>query len=649
MGKRRQSDAYDEHSIKTLDERSHVRLRPAMYIGDTGIFGLHHLVYEVVDNSIDEITNGFGDLITCRIYDDGSVSVEDNGRGIPVGTHKDSQKSAAETIMTSLHSGGKFGNDSYMTSSGLHGIGVSAVNFLSEHLELIVRREGFEWKQTYAKGIATSSMEKGSSTEDTGTFVKFKPDHTIFQTVEFQYKILYDRLKELAYLNKGVKIVIINDNSHEKAEFYSDGGISAFVVDLNKNKDTVSPIIYFENEVRVKNENVAGGAYNVKFQVALQYTKTYSDIMFSFANNVNTRDGGTHLTGFKSALLDAVVKYAERKKLFKGLPVRPTSRDALEGLTAVISIKLPNPEFEGQTKSTLGNPEIKPIIRDQVCETITEYFGKHEAVAMVIAEKVSQACIAREEARKAKETVRRKNILSTLGSLPGKLADCSEKDPDICELFIVEGDSAGGSSKQGRNRKFQAILPVKGKVLNVEKCELSKVLDNEEIKSLISAMGIDIKTGDISRLRYGKIIISCDADVDGAHIASLLLTLFYRFMKDLVVGGHVYIAQPPLYRAKYGKEDHYIMDDEALAEWKQSVKNPDKAIITRFKGLGEMNPEQLSHTTMNPATRKLARVVVADDAETDRIYSVLMGKDINARREYIVQNAFIVHEDEIDA
>jgi len=644
-----QSSIYDEQSIKTLDERSHVRLRPAMYIGDTGIFGLHHLVYEVVDNSIDEITNGYGNLITCRIYNDGSVSVEDNGRGIPVGVLKDSKKSAAEVIMTSLHSGGKFGNDSYKTSSGLHGIGVSAVNFLSEELDLVVWRNGFEWKQSYAKGIPTTAVEKGSSTDKTGTYVKFKPDHKIFQTVDFQYKILHDRLKELAYLNKGVKIVVVDDNTNEKAEFYSDGGISAFVVDLNSNKETVSPIIYLQDEVQVKNENVESGPYNVSFEIAIQYTKTYSDIVYSFANNVNTRDGGTHLTGFKSALLEAIVKYAERKKLFKGLPVRPTSRDVLEGLTAVISVKLPNPEFEGQTKSTLGNPEIKPIIRDQALEAITDYFGKHESIAMAIAEKVSQACIAREEARKAKETVRRKNILSTLGSLPGKLADCSDKNPETCELFIVEGDSAGGSSKQGRNRNFQAVLPVKGKVLNVEKCELAKVLDNEEIKSLIAAIGIDIKTGDISKLRYDKIIISCDADVDGAHISSLLLTLFYRFMKQLVVDGHVYLAQPPLYRAKYGKEDYYIMDDEELAKWKKTVKNPEKAIITRFKGLGEMNPEQLSITTMNPQTRKLARVVVADEDETDRIYSILMGRDINARREYIVQNAFIVHEDEIDA
>jgi DNA gyrase subunit B len=429
---------YDENSIQVLDERSHVRLRPAMYIGDTGIFGLHHLVYEVVDNSIDEITNGYGDKITCIIHKDGFVTIEDNGRGIPVGTHSQTGKAAAETVLTSLHSGGKFDSISYKTSSGLHGIGVSAVNFLSEQLDLTIYKEGYTWRQTYKKGITATEFSKGDETDKTGTIVKFKPDHLIFQTVEFQYKILYNRLKELAYLNKGVRINLIDEKTSEQIEFYSDGGIKAFVDDLNKDKEVLCTGIYFNDTVTVKNQ-VSNQQYDVIIEAAFQYNKTYTDVIYSFANNVNTRDGGTHLSGFKSALLDAIVKYAEKKKLFKGLDIRPTPRDILEGLTAIISIKLPNPEFEGQTKSTLGNPEIKEIVYDFVLESITKLFDNDDGLALTIAEKISQACIAREEARKARETVRRKNILSSL-SLPGKLADCSSKNADICELFVVEGD-----------------------------------------------------------------------------------------------------------------------------------------------------------------------------------------------------------------
>lgn len=637
---------YDEDSIQSLDDRTHVRLRPAMYIGDTGVFGLHHLVYEVVDNSVDEITNGFGNLIHVVIYKDGYVSVQDNGRGIPVGLHKVSKRPAVETVMTSLRSGGKFDNANYSTSAGLHGIGVSAVNFLSDNLELIIERDGFTWTQSYRQGKPIADLAKGSATDKTGTFTKFKPDHKIFQTTDFQYKILHDRLKEVAYLNRGVRIILEDQRTEEKAEFYSDGGISAFVVDLNSGKKEVSPVILLSHEANVKSE--ALGAYKVKIEVALQYTQTYSDTVLSFANNINTRDGGSHLSGFKSALLDAIIKHAERKKLFKSTELRPTPKDMLEGLTAVVSIKLPNPELEGQTKSTLGNPEIKVIMYDSMLECVTEYFTKYEGIANAIVEKVIQACIAREEARKARDTVRRKNILSS-NTLPGKLADCSEKNPDLCEIFIVEGDSAGGSAKQGRNREFQAVLPIRGKILNVEKSELAEILDNKEIKSLIAAIGIDIQSGDLTKLRYSKIIICCDADVDGAHISSLLLTLFYRFMKSLLTEGHVYIAQPPLYRIKYGKDDVYVMDDEELAGWKRKAKNPDKATITRFKGLGEMNAEQLGDTTLNPETRKLARVVVSDDAETSRIYAVLMGHDIDARREYIVQNALTITEDAIDA
>lgn len=638
-----QQHNYNEDSIKVLDAISHVRLRPAMYIGDTGIFGLHHLVYEVVDNSIDEITNGYGDKITCIIHKDGFVSVQDNGRGMPVGIHKETKRPAAETIMTTLYSGGKFENKDYKTSSGLHGIGVSAVNFLSEKLQLTIERDGFVWQQSYSKGRTTSDFIKGDASSQTGTIVKFKPDRTIFQTVEFQYNILYNRLRELAYLNKGVRIILQDERSGESAEFCSVGGISALVSEMNTDKTCRCPVIYFNLDVPVENKD-----YSVVIETAFQYNDSYSDSILSFVNNVNTRDGGTHLTGFKNALHDAIVTYAEKKKMFKGLPVRPSIRDSLEGLCAVISVKLPNPEFQGQTKAALGNPEIKTIVHDELLKTIITYFTANETIAENIAGKVAEACIAREEARKARETVRRKNILSS-SSLPGKLADCSEKNADLCELFIVEGDSAGGSSKQGRNRNFQAVLPIKGKILNVEKCELSKILDSDEVKALIAAIGINIQTGDISNLRYNKIIISCDADVDGAHISSLLLTLFYRFMKPLLLNGHIFIAQPPLYKVKLGKDDFYLNDDEALIEWKNKTKNHEKAIITRFKGLGEMNPEQLGETTMNPKTRRLARVVITNDGETDKIFTILMGNDIDSRRDYIVENALCITEQEIDA
>jgi len=425
---------YDEHSIRSLDDRSHVRLRPAMYIGDTGISGLHHMVYEVVDNSIDEITNGHGDLITCIIFEDGYISIEDNGRGIPIGNKKGI--SAVQVVMTSLRSGGKFDNDGYKTSSGLHGIGVSAVNFLSNRLELIIYREGYEWHQSYKKGKVETEVIKGESTKKTGTYIKFKPDNTIFQTIEFQYKILHDRLRELSYLNKGLRIKLIDKRSNKEDEFYSEDGITALVADINSEKDCQCPIIYFNKAIDVSGKNVE---YNIDIEIAFQYNQDFSDSIFTFANNVNTRDGGSHLTGFKSGLYEVIIAYTEKKKMFKNLKIRPTQKDILEGLVAVISVKLPNPEFEGQTKSTLGNPEIKNAVRDQVIKTLTALFSKNNEIADVICEKVSQACIAREEAKKARDTVRRKNILSST-SLPGKLADCSEKNPDLCELFIVEGD-----------------------------------------------------------------------------------------------------------------------------------------------------------------------------------------------------------------
>jgi len=432
---------YDENSIQSLDDRQHVRLRPAMYIGDTGITGLHHMVYEVVDNSIDEVTNGHGNLITCIITKDGYVSVEDNGRGIPVG--KKNGIPAAQLVMTSLRAGGKFNNDGYKTSSGLHGIGVSAVNFLSNELRLTIYREGFEWHQSYKKGKIETEFSKGNATDKTGTYIKFKPDNTIFQTVEFQYKILHDRLRELAYLNKGLQIKLIDERSSDEVEFYSEDGITALVSDINNGRDTQCSVIYFDEEVNVTGKNVKN--HNIEVEVAIQYNKGYSDTLFTFANNVNTRDGGSHLTGFKTGLHETIAAYAEKKKMFKNMKIRPTPKDVLEGLVAVISVKLPNPEFEGQTKSTLGNPEIKTAVRDLIVKKLTTYFSKNSKDADAICEKVVQTCIAREEARKARDTVRRKNILSS-SSLPGKLADCSEKNPDLCELFIVEGDCFDGKT-----------------------------------------------------------------------------------------------------------------------------------------------------------------------------------------------------------
>lgn len=453
---------YDENSIKTLDARSHVRLRPAMYIGDTGVFGLHHLVYEVVDNSIDEITNGYGNRITCIIHNDGYVTVIDNGRGIPVGIHKETQRPAAETIMTSLYSGGKFENDSYKTSSGLHGIGVSAVNFLSEKLELTVQREGFIWTQSYSKGKPITEFVRGGVSEETGTKIRFKPDHTLFQTIEFQYKILHDRLRELAYLNKGVHIILTDERTEESADFCSDDGISGLIVEMNTGKVCRSPVIYFCEEVNVKRQKKDKkdkDSYTVFIEVAFQYNDTYSDSIISFVNNVNTRDGGTHLTGFKNALHNTIVTFAEKKKMFKNLAVRPTPRDSLEGLVAIISVKLPNPEFQGQTKSSLGNPEIKSIVFEELTKAIGDYFQSNSDVAESIAGKVAEACIVREEARKARETVRRKNILSST-SLPGKLADCSEKDPNKCEIFIVEGDCFHKSTKLHTINGLKPIIDI---------------------------------------------------------------------------------------------------------------------------------------------------------------------------------------------
>ena len=644
MAKKR--DNYTASSISVKTDREHVRLRPSMYISDTGEFGLHHMVSEVVDNSIDEISSGHGTRIDCVIHKDGTVSVTDDGRGIPTDVHPDTKQPACETVMTMLRAGGKFeANDdegSYKKTSGLHGIGVSAVNMLSSTLDLTIWRDGFEHTMSFREGETSSKLVKGAAAgKRTGTCVRFKPDRKIFPNIEFKYKIIANRLRELAYLNKGIIISLKDerDKDIEPLELHSKDGLSDFVKYLTGDKEIIHQEIVHVTASDKKND--------CDVEVAFQYNNSYGSEVRSYTNNINTRDGGTHLNGFKSALQDAITAYGEKKKLFKGEDVRPTAGDVLEGIVAIISVKVNNPEFEGQTKSKLGNSWVKEVVREKVAGAIDTYFSENPLEAERVTSKIVQAIIAREAARKARETVRRKNILSSSG-LPGKLADCSEKDPAKSELFIVEGDSAGGSAKQGRDRRFQAILPLKGKVLNVEKKTLTQMLDNNEVQSLIQALGINIQNGDISRLRYHKVIIMTDADVDGAHISSLLLTVFYKYMRPLIDAGNLYLAQPPLYRARIGKEDSYLMDDAELAAWKKG-KDLSRAVIQRFKGLGEMNPDQLKATTLNLNSRRLAKVVITDDGETSRMFSILMGSDVAPRKQYIMSHADMISEDQIDA
>lgn len=644
----KKKDVYDASSIGVLDDRQHVRLRPSMYIADTGTFGLHHMVSEVIDNSIDEISSGHGSQIDCVIHKDGSISITDDGRGIPVDTHSKTNLPACETVMTTLRAGGKFetnteeGSGSYKKTSGLHGIGVSAVNMLSSIMDLTIWRDGFEWKMQFAEGLTSKKLSKGVAVgKKTGTQVRFRPDKKIFQVTEFQYKIIADRLRELAFLNKNIRITVKDErkDGKEQEEFYSEDGLVGFVTYLMGSNTPVHEEIVYVCETDKKT--------NCDVEVAFQYNEKYNDNILAYTNNINTREGGTHLAGFKSALLEAITAYGEKKKLFKGENVRPTPSDIAEGLVAIVSVKVDNPEFEGQTKSKLGNAWVKEVVKNLVAEAIDAYFSSNPASAERITSKIVSAVIAREEARKARESVRRKNILSSSG-LPGKLADCSERDPSKSELWIVEGDSAGGSAKMGRNRRFQAILPLKGKVLNVEKKTLTQMLDNKEINSLIGALGINVQTGDISKLRYHKIIITCDADVDGAHISTLILTLLYKYMRPLIDAGHVYLAQPPLYKVKYGKSESYLQDDIALDKWKKG-KDQEKMSIQRFKGLGEMNPSQLGSTTLDPNTRKLARVVITDEGETSKMFTVMMGAEVAPRKEFIMTNARMIDESQIDA
>ncbi len=625
---------YDATSIQVLEGLDAVRKRPAMYIGDIGLRGLHHLIWEVVDNSVDEALAGHCDDVTVTIEQDMSVTVRDNGRGIPVDMHATMKKPALEVVMTTLHAGGKFDSNSYKVSGGLHGVGVSVVNALSEWCKVEVLLDGKVYSQDYRQGAPTGPMqtrpaekkEKGS-----GTTVRFKPDAGIFEETEFHYDTVAARLRELAFLNNGLSIHLRDERTSKATDYFYKGGILEFVKYLNTNKDTLhAKPVFFSRE-----------RDNVSVEVCLQYNDTYGESLLSFVNNINTIEGGTHVGGFRSALTRTLTNYASKEGLLKNAKVEITGEDVREGLVAVISVKMQNPQFEGQTKTKLGNSEIKGAVETVVGEGLREYFEENPSVARKIIEKMVSAARAREAARKARELARRKTILDG-GSLPGKLADCAYDDPGLCELYIVEGDSAGGSAKQGRDRRYQAILPIRGKILNVEKARLDKILANEEIRSIFMALGCGVEPEfDIARLRYHKIILMADADVDGAHIRTLLLTLLFRKLRPLVDAGHIYIAQPPLFLVKAGKEEIYCYNekerDEASA--RMGKKNTQ---VQRYKGLGEMNPDQLWKTTMNPETRTLLKVTSDDAVEADRIFTILMGEQVEPRRQFIEENALYV-------
>jgi DNA gyrase subunit B len=600
-----------------------------MYIGSTDARGLHHLVYEVVDNSIDEALAGYCTNIEVTIRPDHSVKVVDNGRGIPVEVIPKYQKSALEVVLTMLHAGGKFDNNAYKVSGGLHGVGVSAVNALSEWLEAEVRRDGKLYKQRYECGKPVTPVTTIGESTGSGTTITFKPDKTIFETLEYDIETLENRLRELAFLNKGVKITLKEEFTQKEQMFQYEGGIVSFVEFLNKNKNMLhAKPIYFQKQ---KDTTVV--------EIAMQYNDSYTENVYAFANNINTHEGGTHLVGFKAALTKVSNDYAKSKNFLKG-DDKLSGDDVREGLTAIINVKLTNPQFEGQTKTKLGNSDIKGIVETLVSDGLSEFLEENPAAAKSILMKALEAAEAREAARKARELTRRKSALE-ISALPGKLADCSEKDPALSEIYIVEGDSAGGSAKQGRNRKFQAILPLRGKILNVEKARLTKILKNEEIRALITAIGAGIGDGeefDILKTRYHKIVIMTDADVDGSHIRTLLLTLLYRYMRPLIESGYIYIAQPPLFKVKKGKSEFYVYNEEELNK-KLAEIGRDGITMQRYKGLGEMNPQQLWDTTMNPETRTMLKVALEDAIKADEIFTILMGDKVEPRREFIEKHA----------
>ena len=623
--------SYDESQIQVLEGLEAVRKRPGMYIGSTSSRGLHHLVYEIVDNSIDEALAGFCKNIEVAINEDNSITVIDDGRGMPVGIHPKMGKSTVEVIMTVLHAGGKFGGGGYKVSGGLHGVGASVVNALSEYCEVTVTREGHVWQQKYSRGNILCDLTKIGDSDGHGTKVMFKPDPEIFEDTIFDFEVLASRLRELAFLNKGLAITLRDKREEEERveKYHYEGGIKEFVSYLNRNKEVLheSPI-YVEGE---KDGIIA--------EIALQYNDGYNESLYSFANNIDTIEGGTHLAGFKSALTRAINDYAKRFGHIKDSDKNLSGDDAREGLTAVVSVKISEPQFEGQTKTKLGNSEVSGVVDSIVAEGVSIFLEENPAVGKIIIDKALMAARARDAARKARELTR-KSVLER-STLPGKLADCSSKDPKECEIYIVEGDSAGGSAKQGRNRKFQAILPLRGKILNVEKQRLDRILNSETIRSMITAFGAGIgKDFDEEKLRYDRIIIMTDADVDGAHIRTLLLTFFYRYMRPLIDGGHVYIAQPPLYKVSKGKKEGYAYTEEELANLLEEFGGKDNTIsIQRYKGLGEMNASQLWETTMDPEHRILKKATVSDAIVADEIFTILMGDKVEPRREFIQKNA----------
>jgi DNA gyrase subunit B len=622
-------DVYDATHIQVLEGLEAVRKRPSMYIGSIDGRGLHHLVYEVVDNSIDEALAGYCTSIDVSINRDGSVTVRDDGRGIPTDIHSQYKKSALEVVMTILHAGGKFDKSSYKVSGGLHGVGVSVVNALSEWNDVEVHRNGKIFYQRYVRGKPLDDVIEKGDTESTGTSMTFKPDTDIFETVDFNFETLATRLRELAFLNRGIKIVITDKRSDEPLQevFEYDGGIVSFVEYLNKSRNVLhEQPIYFEREKE-----------DTRVEIAMQYTDSYGEYVYSFANNINTHEGGTHLAGFKSALTRVANDYAKRNNIAKG-DIKLSGDDIREGLAGIISVKLMDPQFEGQTKTKLGNSELKGIVESMVSEGLSEFMEENPKIASAILQKAMDARRAREAAKKARELTRRKSALE-VSTLPGKLADCSEKDPSVSEIYLVEGDSAGGSAKMGRERRFQAILPFRGKILNVEKSRLSRILKNNEILSLITAMGTGIGDEyDLSKARYHKVVIMTDADVDGAHIRTLMLTFFFRYMTPLIDAGYVYIAQPPLYSIKKGKNQRFAYTEREKDKIIEEIGEKGVS-IQRYKGLGEMNPDQLWETTMNPQTRTILQVTMEDAVAADGMFSILMGDEVAPRRKFIQEHA----------
>ncbi|WP_299220033.1 DNA topoisomerase (ATP-hydrolyzing) subunit B [uncultured Aquimarina sp.] len=645
MSEEANKNNYSADSIQALEGMEHVRMRPSMYIGDVGIRGLHHLVYEVVDNSIDEAMGGYCDTIDVTINEDNSITTKDNGRGIPVGIHKKEGVSALEVVMTKIGAGGKFDKDSYKVSGGLHGVGVSCVNALSDHLHAIVHKDGKVWEQEYEKGKPLYPVKSTGDTDFNGTVVTFRPDPTIFQqTLEYNYDTLASRMRELSFLNKGITITLTDkrhtddDGKYVSETFHSKEGLKEFVRFLDASRSAIiGHVISMEGE---KND--------IPVEVAMIYNDSYAENLHSYVNNINTHEGGTHLSGFRRGLTSTLKKYADASGMLDKLKFEIAGDDFREGLTAIVSVKVQEPQFEGQTKTKLGNREVTSAVSQAVSEMLENYLEENPNDAKTIVQKVILAAQARHAAKKAREMVQRKTVMS-IGGLPGKLSDCSEQDPALCEVFLVEGDSAGGTAKQGRDRMFQAILPLRGKILNVEKAMHHKVFENEEIKNIFTALGVTIGTEEdskalnLSKLRYHKVVIMCDADVDGSHISTLILTFFFRYMKELIEAGHIYIAAPPLYLVKKGAKKQYAWNDDQrdmiVKEFGESSK------IQRYKGLGEMNAEQLWDTTMNPEFRTMRQVTIDNLTEADRIFSMLMGDEVPPRREFIEKNAVYANID----